>query len=408
MHNGEIEISQQEIAKHQGNIAKHQKAIGLCLERIEIFEKSLNQSKGPFLLIDNTKSKENSKISVPKEGGTDTMRKNCYRRPDGRWQYSKQQNGYRYYAIANTYRELLEKIPKIKPTLVGTVKHSTHRTNISTFIQYYQFYIDNYVKNKKIGLKTQRDWQRQLSHDITAKFKFVKLEDVTTEQVQNFIDSFSSTERKQEMLYQRMVKVLQKAYATGKIKRDITLGIEKPKRHNIQERKPLTFHEQVQLLKAVKNTKIYAFVMFSIIVGSRREETMRFDLSTDVDEKKQTIHIKGTKTSNADRYVTVTKEFIQFLKANMKWNTFRFNISYPTSMLGKIFKKIGIAGGCLHCLRHTCSANLYFLGAKDKYRQMQLGHASMVTTNDIYTNIKENIKPRCLRLIYGDLYPRFD
>lgn len=335
------------------------------------------------------------------------MRKNCYKRKDGRWQYSKQQNGMLYYAIANTYRELIEKIKEIKPKYIKTIKHKVKKTNYTTFLQYYQFYIENYVKNKKICAETLKSWQRQLTNDLTPKFKYLKLEEITTEIIQNFIDGITQ-ERKQEIIYQRVSKVLKKAYATGKIKRDITLGLEKPKRQNIKERTPLTIHEQIQLLKAVKNSKIYVFTIFSIIVGSRREETINFNFKTDIDEKKLQIHIKGTKTKNADRYVTVTKEFIQFLKSNLKTGVFNFNSSYPTHELGKIFKELKIQNGCLHSLRHTCSANLYFLGASDKYRQMQLGHASMITTNDIYTNIKQNISPRYLRLIYGNLYPKFD
>ena len=333
------------------------------------------------------------------------MRKNCYKRKDGRWQYSKQTGGYIYYAIANTYRELLEKIPKIKPALKKSVKHKTKKTNQNTFIQYYQFFIDSFIKNKKISEHTKVDWQRQLTHDITPEFKYLKLEDVTAEKIQKFIDNIPF-ERKQETMYQRILKVLKKAYATGKIKRDITLGVEKPKRQNKSERSPLTFHEQIQLLKAVKNSKIYTFVIFSLIVGSRREETFRFKLD-DIDEKRLTIHIKGTKTSNADRYVKVSRAFIDFLKSNMH-EKFDFNLDYPTHELREIFKKLNIKQACLHSLRHTCSANLYFLGANDKFRQMQLGHASIVTTNDIYTNIRENIPARRLRLIYGDLYPEFD
>ncbi len=335
------------------------------------------------------------------------MKKNCYRRTDGRWQYSKQKGGYRYYTIANTYRELIEKIPKIEPVLIMSVKHKTRKTNQFTFIQYYQFYIDNFVKNKKMRTETIKAWQRQLTQDITPKFKYLKLEDVTAEKIQNFISAIPF-ERKQQIICQRICKVLKKAYATGKIKRDITLGIEKPKRQNKQERYPLTIIEQIKLLKeAKKNRKLFPFVMFSLIVGSRREETLKFNLLTDLDEKKQTIHIKGTKTNNADRYVKVTKEFIQFLKDNLPKNKFEFKLSYPTNYLGEIFKKLNIKA-CLHSLRHTCSANLYFLGANDKYRQMQLGHASIVTTNDIYTNIQENIPPRRIRLVYGNLYPQFD
>lgn len=373
--------------------------------KINLYCKARQESKQrPFLVVDNSQSQKNS--TPEKTKGVDSMKKNCYKRTDGRWQYSRQRDGYKYYAIANTYRELIEKIPKIKPVLIKSIKHKTKKTNQSTFIQYYQFYIDNYIKTKNIGKETVTDWQRQLSRDITAKFKYVKLKDLTTEQIQNFINGITQ-ERKQETLYQRICKVLKKAYATGKIKRDITLGVDKPKRQNKQERNPLTFHEQIQLLKAVKNSKIYPFVIFSIIIGSRREETMRFNLNTDIDEKKQLIHIKGTKTVNADRQVKVTETFIKFLKDNMKKNTFDFQKSYPTHELGNIFRKLKIKA-CLHSLRHTCSANLYFLGANDKYRQMQLGHASIVTTNDIYTNIKENIAPRHLRLIYGSLYPKFD
>ena len=363
----------------------------------------------PFKVIDNTKEKIKSQKNLlqNKIKGVDTMRKNCYKRTDGRWQYSKQQRGYRYYAIANTYRELLEKIPKIKPILITSIKHKTRKTNQFTFVQYYQFYIDNFVKNKKIGKETIKAWQRQLTQDITPNFKLLKLEDITAEKIQNFIDNIPY-ERKQEVLYQRITKILKKAYATGKIKRDITLGIEKPKRQHKQERTPLTIIEQIKLLKeAKKNKKLFPFVVFSIIVGSRREETLKFNLLTKKKKKRLTIHIKGTKTSNADRHVHVTKEFISFLKKNLPKNKFEFNKSYPTNYLGEIFKKLKI-NACLHSLRHTCSANLYFLRANHKYRQMQLGHASIVTTNDIYTNIKENISKRRLRLLYGNLYPKFD
>lgn len=339
--------------------------------------------------------------------GAETMKKHCYKRTDGRWQFAKQENGMRYYAIASTYRELLEKIPKIKPKMLKNIKHANRKTNQNTFIQYYEFYLENYVKNKKIKQTTINDWLRQFNRDVVPYFRYVKLEDLTTEKIQNFIDGIKF-ERKQEMIYQRIVKVLNKAYATGKLKRNITLGLEKPKRQNVKEVAPLTFHEQIQFLKEIKKTKIFAFAIFSIIVGSRREETLRFDLTTDVDERKCLIHIKGTKTNNADRYVHVTKQFIHFLKQNMKANTFVAEKNYVTHKIGEIMKQCEIKNGCLHSLRHTCSANLYFLGANDKYRQMQLGHASMITTNDIYTNIKENIKKRELRVLYGDLYPEFD
>ena len=362
----------------------------------------------PFLISDNTKNQQQSKEtrkSTPNElKGVDTMKKNCYHRKDGRWQYSKQENGMLYYTIANTYRELLEKIKQIKPRQVKQIKNIKAKS--LTFIEYYKFYIENYIKTKKYKSNTISIWQRELKSYISPNFKNQPLTKLQPEQIQSFINKINK-ERTQEILFQHIIKVLQKAYITGKIKKDITLGLEKPIKTNTQVRKPLTLEEQEKLINYVKDTKLYTFVMFSLIVGSRREETIKFNLLEDLDEEKQTIHIKGTKTKNADRYVYVTKEFIQFLKTNMTNNTFDFNIHYPTHELAKIFKELNIKN-CLHGLRHTCSANLYFLNAKDKYRQLQLGHSSIVTTNNIYTNIKENIPPSKLRLLYGDLYPTFD
>ena len=330
------------------------------------------------------------------------MKKNCYRRKDGRWQYKKIQDGILYYTIANTYRELLEKIKQIKPRQIRNVKKTKNK--VLTFIQYFEMFYETYIKNKNITESSKKEWTQQLDQYIKPNFQRIPIDKITTEQLQQFINKIDK-ERTRERILQKIKRVIQKAYITGKIKKDISLGLEKPQRANKQERPPLTYEEQKKLLEAIKNTKIYPFIMFSLIVGSRREETLKFKLE-DINEEKQEIHIKGTKTKNADRKVYVTKTFIELLKTNMPKGEFDFCIDYPTKEVRGIFKKLGIQN-CLHGLRHTCSANLYFLGANDKYRQMQLGHSSIVITNDIYTNIKENISKEQLLELYGDLYPKF-
>lgn len=358
----------------------------------------------PFLLINNEKSKERLKKSTPTEKGVDTMKKNCYRRNDGRWQYSKQINGMLYYAIANTYRELIEKIKEIRPRKIKEIK--TIRNKKLTFIEYYSYFYDNYVKNTDVSKSTLSEWQGIIQNYIKPNFQRVELDKLTTEQLQVFINNITK-ERTRDKVFQKTKRVLLKAYVTGKIKRDITLGLEKPKRKNKLIKSPLTLEEQQQFVNAIKNKDIYAFAMFSLIVGSRREETLRFNLLTDINEEKQTIHIKGTKTENADRVVYVSKEFILFLKQNMKNNTFNLYPTTASKKIKEVFNQLNI-DKTLHELRHTCSANLYFLGAKDKYRQMQLGHSSIKVTNDIYTHIKENIPKSKLLEIYGNLYPNFD
>lgn len=332
------------------------------------------------------------------------MKKNCYKRKDGRWQYSKQENGYLYYTIANTYRELIEKIKQIKPKQIKNVKKL--KTKTLTFLQYFKNFIETYINTKNIKEHTKYIWKNFADNYIAKQFSKTPIDKLTTEDLQNFINQIDK-ERTRDMLYQAIVRVIKKAVITGILKKDITLGLEKQKRKNVQERPPLTLQEQKALLQEAKESKIYVFIMFSIILGSRREETIKFNLNTDLNEEKQLIHIKGTKTKSSDRYVFVTKEFINLLKTNLKNGCFEYQKDFYTKQTSIIFKKLNIKN-CLHGLRHTCAANLYFLGAKDKYRQMQLGHSSIVVTNDIYTNIKENITKEDLLELYGDLYPRFD
>lgn len=350
------------------------------------------------------KEEEKSKKSTPTEKGVDTMKKHCSRRKDGRWQYSMQRNGYLYYAIASTYRQLLEKIPQIKPRLVKAVKRI--KCKDATFIQYFETYIETFVKPKPVQKATKYEWTHQLEKYIKPHVQRLPLESITTEQLQKVINSIKF-ERTRERVMQKIKKVVQKAYISGKIKKDVSLGLEKLKRTKTQERPPLTLEEQKALLQRAKNSRVYAFVMFSLVVGSRREESVKFNIETDLNEDKMLLHIKGTKTKNADRYVKVSRSFVEFLKSNLIKGKFEYSKDFYTKAVGDLFRDLGIEN-CLHGLRHTCAANLYFLGANDKYRQMQLGHSSIVTTNDIYTNIKENIAKADLRELYGDLYPQFD
>ena len=388
--------------QHKKSITKTNQIIAVVTGYLEANEDSYRQRREQIHIV--FPGNQNSQtMSTQETKGVDTMRKNCYKRTDGRWQYSKQQNGFLYYTIANTYRELIEKIKNIKPRQIRHVQKV--KSNVMTFIQYFELYMDTFIKTKKMAKETLLSWNRTL-RAIADSFNRVPLDKLTVESIQKFISKIKQ-ERTREVIYQRIVRVLKKAYATGRLKRDITLGLERPKRENIQERRPLNLKEQTIILDIAKKSNIYAFYIYSIVVGTRREESIKFNYLTDVDEEKGTIHIKGTKTKNADRYVYVSQGFLRFLKENLPSGEFKHGKDYYTKHIKELLLKANVES-CLHALRHTCSANLLFLGANDKYRQMQLGHSSIVTTNDIYTNIKENIPKAKLIELYGDLYPSFD
>ena len=71
----------------------------------------------------------------------------------------------------------------------------------------------------------------------------------------------------------------------------------------------------------------------------------------------------------------------------------------------KITAELNIENAPPHSLRHTFSTNLYYLGVPDKERQAQLGHASIVITNDIYTHLDPTITKNDILELYGEWYP---
>ncbi len=332
------------------------------------------------------------------------MRKHCSKRKDGRWQYSKQKDGWLYYAIASTYAKLLAKIPFIKPRRIKKLKN--YKSGKMSVVQYFEFYKEHFVNNKKITEKSKEEWTSLIETKLEPFFKNLPLENLTTELVQDFVDGIKG-ERMQERVYQKVVRVLQKAYITNKIKNELTQGLDKPIKTIHNKRSPMTLTEQIAFVKEARHSDVYAMAIFALVTGARREGILAFNLNEDIDETRMKLHIKETKTENSDRWIDVTPQFVTFLKQNMKCPMFKMHPTTATDKIKTIYKNCGI-NKTLHELRHTCSANLYFLGAKDKYRQMYLGHASIVITNDIYTNIKEDIPKSSLLELYGDLYPSFD
>ena len=86
---------------------------------------------------------------------------------------------------------------------------------------------------------------------------------------------------------------------------------------------------------------------------------------------------------------------------------FKRNADYYSKRALEIYEACTIEGKTLHDLRHTCSTNLYYLGVADKQRQQILGHQSIIMTNDIYTNLQEDIDKQGLIKLYYNLYYQF-
>lgn len=195
-----------------------------------------------------------------------------------------------------------------------------------------------------------------------------------------------------------------RAFQDDIISKDISQFIEKGKVNREQGRN-LTLEEQQLVLANLNKTKIGKVILFYLLTGCRRSELLAIKRE-DINFEKNIILIRGTKTKNARRYVQISETFKQMLSENLD-DYLGFSKDMVAKQFRKFVKELGINDITIHSLRHTYSTNLHYLGATDKQRQGQLGHASIVITNDIYTHLDPSITKDDILKLYGDLYPNY-
>jgi len=156
--------------------------------------------------------------------------------------------------------------------------------------------------------------------------------------------------------------------------------------HRRKQGTALTPEEVTDFLTKVKGHPLESYFRFLLYTGARRTEalnTCRSDITAD------RIHIRGTKTDNADRTIPLF-ENVRSLMANLTprkdGRLFLFRPDYVT----RVFKRFCPAHK-LHDLRHTFATNCLAAGIPLKVIQKWLGHSEIDTTANIYTHVTDEI-----------------
>ncbi len=123
--------------------------------------------------------------------------------------------------------------------------------------------------------------------------------------------------------------------------------------------------------------------------------------SVDLNSKEGIIHLRGTKTSNADRFVEVTTKDVLLIKSKLA--------NLPQRVDGKLFKlshnaikksfnfakkQIGLEDDSItpYVLRHTHTSYLLSKGIPIEYISKRLGHSSISITLDTYSHLLDEHK----------------
>lgn len=343
--------------------------------------------------------------SSPKSQRSEDL-KNIRKRKDGRWELRVPTPSGRQSIYAKTLKQLLEikrrrLLEHKRDIILLECQKYKIKTRLDSFLIYANNWLDEY--KKPFISKSSADMYVLAIKYLQENGLDKPIDEIKVDDLQKVINKITKPRIKD---YAVMVikQVFKKAYQDDLIKKDISQFIEKGKVEREQGRN-LTLNEQKLILEHLNETKIGKVILFYLLTGCRKSELLSIK-KEDINFEKNVIYIRGTKTKNAKRYVLISESFKKMLESDL--NSFvGFSKDTVTKQFNKFIKTLGIQDITIHSLRHTYSTNLHYLGVTDKQRQGQLGHASIVTTNDIYTHLDPTITRQDILNLYGELYPNY-
>ncbi|HKK96012.1 MAG TPA: site-specific integrase [Anaerovoracaceae bacterium] len=317
-------------------------------------------------------------------------------------------DGKRYYIRANTKAEAAAKEAIKKQALERNKLINPSKRTVSSWakecINVYKVMLSGYPLGHYI---------RCMRLYVLDSIGSMKLKDVRPIACQKVINN--QAEKSQYVInqtYQMMNFIFSKAVDNKLIYENPAKSITKPKGYKIQ-RRSLTPHEEAILLQVIPKHQYGLYFALIYFTGCRPGEASKVQ-GRDIVYKDDLLclHIRGTKSSAADRYVPLPNELKEMLPVKLE----PFKLICPSQSgrelttqnkkhaWASLTRLMNIEMGCriysnqllppyplsddltTYCLRHTFCTNLAKKSVDIRTAQYMMGHSSISMTANIYTH----------------------
>ena len=313
-------------------------------------------------------------------------------------------NGKRYRVRANSVEELYsKKANKLRDLKENLIIYDSH---IAVDVWARQAF-DTY----KNGVKGVRDMKCRYDKYVSPYIGMKQIGQVRAVECQTILNncagmSFSHVNK----LRQELSFIFERAVDNQMISFNPARKLSLPQ-YVKGERRSITEHERKTLYKVYEKDRAYILFVIMLECGCRPEEAVNL-IGRDIDHEKKFLHIRGTKTKNADRYVPIPAPLYAAIKKTPPFSPVapnRRGNKHTESSLKRLVahlkRDMNIAMGCKvyrnalippfpladdfvpYDLRHTYCTDLCKAGVDVRTAQKLMGHANISITADIYTHV---------------------
>jgi integrase len=317
--------------------------------------------------------------------------------PSTKKRYRFSYNGKLYNVFANSDREAGRLIAEKKQQLE---ENSALRSGALTLKAWAPECIEAYKTRQ--SKRTRSDFEYLVDHAILSQIGDLQLKEITPIDCQKVINRCSGKSSSWiNAVYQALRFLFSKAVINNLIKKDPTEGLERPKGTR-GHRRALTPEERNSLLRAAPSRRSWWVYLLMVLCGCRPSEAAnckRSDISEVIDRSgriRHLLHIRGTKTAQADRYVPLTArlwDLVQDLPAD-EYISITQNGTKHGQNWSRHFETLKNAAGLgddltPYCLRHEFGTECARRGLDIRVTMRLMGHATIAMTAEIYTNLEQ-------------------
>lgn len=322
-------------------------------------------------------------------------KKKMYQRPDGLYEIHKTIRGKRVYFRGKTEKEVLDKM------LAYTQKEESG----PTFKEVSERWEIEYLP--KLAWNTQRGYTAPLKN-VSGYFSDDRIREIKPPQLMKYAASLAAKGYAKKTIrnYLAVVgSIFRFAVLEGIVESSPVSDIQVTKGKPSQKRKPAT-KEDIKAVLSNHDDLMGILLMAFLFTGMRWGEALalrgkdilegKIQITRSVYDYHNHSKEKNPKTESGTR-VIILPEILSKILPKVKPEEFVFSPHPETpmkkseydSLMRKYRKKYGITSTA-HQFRHSYASLLFDAGFLPKEAQPQLGHSSIVVTEDIYTHLSDD------------------